>query len=128
MDKKEPKKQMKITKIIKKVKDVVFNQDHSRLALVWTNIQEEVTIDQPPFQNTPEFAPKDPVADGFSLFEAQTMKKVLEFNYEALLRDRNVAFRKKEGSGIARPCLKVKHLALLYKTETFGMVLEEKPF
>jgi len=60
----------KFTKNIKRVKNVVFNQDRTRFAILWTNSQETVElIDPVPQSQVRQWESSEEAGEGFTVLE-----------------------------------------------------------
>jgi hypothetical protein len=59
--------------------------------------------------------------------DTQRLSVVMDFDYQTLLDRYNVAFKRKAVSKRSRPCMRINHLALLYKTSICAMVIDDKP-
>ena len=84
---------------MKRVKGVVFNQDKSRFALVWDNVQEVIKVSKQ-LDEPIDYAPKE-MGEGFTVLETHSMQEVLDFRANPLRQNYNLVLKQSKGREVS---------------------------
>ena len=113
-----------MTRNIKRIKNIVLNQNKSRFALIWENCKQKVVIDNTIHKFDYESALKFYKADqepysGFTIFDSQTLKEIVDFT--------PVSMTEKYQMKLIHQSFETKYVSLLYCTGLVAIVFAERP-
>lgn len=90
----------------------MFNQDKTLIGFVWRN-QLQRKVDEMNYEDIDGEIDDQQPFKGFTVYESQSLKQVVDFNKEGLL-EQNIK--------ILRKNLMVSSLAILYQTSTYAVI------
>ena len=108
----EVKEQKPVTKIVKRIKQIVFNQDKTLIGFVWRN-QLQRKVDDENYEDIDGDLEGTLPFQGFTVYESQSLKQVVDFHKDGML-ERNIK--------IVRKNIMVSSLAILFQTSTYAVI------